>query len=69
MTLEMFGCQIFVSNFIFGGWKGYSFGIVMLTMKVPPSYGVSGGPLKIPFNDVISAGSKSSKVTPECVSF
>ena len=37
----IFGCHIFVSNFILGGLNGYSPGIVMSTMKVPPSYGVS----------------------------
>ena len=53
---EMLGCHTLVSNFIynlvksellfvrlvtFGGLKGYSCGISMSTMKVPPSYGVS----------------------------
>ena len=37
----IFGCQILVSNFIFGGLNGYSDGIMMSTMNVPPSYGVS----------------------------
>lgn len=27
-----------------GGLKGYSFGIVIATSNVPPSYGVPGGP-------------------------
>jgi len=31
-------------KYITGGRKGYSFGILISTMYVPPSYGVSGGP-------------------------
>jgi len=45
----MFGCQIFVSNFIFGGLNGYSDGISMSTRNVPPEYGVSAGPKIVPF--------------------
>ena len=31
VTLDTFGCQIFVSNLMVGGWKGYSLGILMST--------------------------------------
>jgi hypothetical protein len=44
----IFGCQILVMNFIFGGSKGYSFGIRMSTSKTPPSYGVPSGPFMVP---------------------
>jgi len=37
VTLETFGCQILVSNFIFGGWYGYSSGITMSIWNFPPS--------------------------------
>jgi len=47
--LLTFGCQSFVSNFMTGGRKGYSWGIFISTTYVPPSYGVSGGPGKEAF--------------------
>jgi hypothetical protein len=37
-----------VSNLMPGGRNGYSLGILMSTAKVPPSYGVSGGPKNWP---------------------
>jgi hypothetical protein len=45
----MFGCQIFVSNFIFGGLYGYSGGNAISIWKKPPLYGVSSGPSIYPF--------------------
>merc|ERR1719330_730068 len=45
---ETLGCHTFVMNFIFGGSKGYSLGILMSTAKVPPSYTESFGPFMYP---------------------
>lgn len=42
--LLTFGCQSLVLKNMTGGRNGYSCGILMSTMYVPPSYGVSGGP-------------------------
>uniref|UniRef100_A0A1A9X066 Uncharacterized protein n=1 Tax=Glossina brevipalpis TaxID=37001 RepID=A0A1A9X066_9MUSC len=41
---DIFGCQILVTNRIFGGLKGYVSGTLISSINVPPSYGVSGGP-------------------------
>ena len=49
------GCHTFVSNFIIGGLKGYSPGILTSIVYVPPSYGVPGGPLKEPLRCVRSS--------------
>ena len=46
--LLTFGCHTLVSNFIIGGRKGYSPGILISILYVPPSYGVPGGPLNEP---------------------
>ena len=43
--LLMLGCQTLVSKRIRGGRNGYSVGILTSTMKLPPSYGVPGGPV------------------------
>lgn len=53
--LLTFGCQTLVSNFIIGGRKGYSPGILTSIVYVPPSYGVPGGPLKEPLRCVRSS--------------
>lgn len=34
---EILGCQILVTNFIFGGSKGYELGMMMSILKTPPS--------------------------------
>lgn len=60
--LEMFGCHIFVTNFMTGGLKGYSLGILMETSYVPPSYGVPDGPLKEPLRSVILSPTVSAKM-------
>jgi len=49
------GCHSRVSNFITGGLKGYSAGILMSTTYLPPAYGVSGGPGKVAFRCVRSS--------------
>ena len=41
-----------------GGLKGYVSGILISTWNVPPSYGVSGGPLIVPDNSVKSSFTK-----------
>ena len=38
-----------------GGLNGYSLGILMSIMYVPPSYGVPGGPLNDPLRCVRSS--------------
>ena len=63
--LETLGCQIFVSNFIFGGSKGYCFGISILTWNNPPSYGVPSGPLMVPFKCRRSPGTTGMAITPD----
>lgn len=37
MLDEILGCQILVTNFIFGGSKGYELGMMMSILKTPPS--------------------------------
>jgi hypothetical protein len=49
------GCHILVSKRMTGGRNGYSLGILMSTWKVPPSYGVSGGPKNCPLRCVRSS--------------
>ena len=68
----MFGCQIFVENFIFGGTKGYSFGSTMSIEKVPPSYGEETGPLIVPLQCAMHpawTSACSATVMPPVVSF
>ena len=60
--LLIFGCHILVMNLISGGLKGYSFGILISTSYLPPSYGVSGGPTKLPCKFVMSSA-RASTVT------
>ncbi len=45
-----------------GGLKGYSFGILMETSYVPPSYGVPEGPLNDPRRFVMLSAMVSAKI-------
>lgn len=45
-----------------GGLNGYSFGMLMETSYVPPSYGVPEGPLKEPRRFVILSPTVSAKI-------
>lgn len=49
----MFGCQIFVSNCIFGGTKGYLSGNRISIWNFPPVYTVSIGPSMTAFQCVL----------------
>ena len=64
----MFGCQIFVMNFILGGSNGYCLGIVISISKTPFSYGVPSGPWIDPRRCRISPSLMTFACTPE-VSF
>ena len=53
----------FVINFIFGGAKGYSAGMLMSTLKTPPSYTVLSGPAMVPVK-CVEFDSSTSMLTP-----
>lgn len=51
-----------VVNFMTGGLKGYSFGILIETSYVPPSYGVPDGPLNEPLRFVRLSPTVSAEI-------
>ena len=42
---EILGCHTFVANLMIGGRNGYSGGMVISSLNVPPSYALPGGPI------------------------
>lgn len=61
----MFGCQIFVSNFIFGGSNGYCFGTLISIVNTPPSYGVPSGPFIVPLSSRALLSDTGTARTPD----
>lgn len=61
----MFGCHTFVSNLTAGGRKGYSSGIFMSKVNVPPSYGVRPGPAIVALKCMMPSPSSRQLMTSE----
>lgn len=47
LSLVTLGCQMRVAKLIVGALNGYSDGSVSVRWKVPPAYGVAGGPASV----------------------
>lgn len=63
--LLTFGCQIFVSNCIRGGLKGYWLSRTILITYLPPSYGVFPGPRNQPLRVVSEDSCTGAAWMPE----
>lgn len=62
VTEDIFGCHILVINLTFGGLNGYVSGTLISRTKLPPSYGVSGGPAISPLSSVKLSFTNSTRI-------